>query len=136
MNLSAGRLGEIDLALGFHAYVGSALGPGGLKARIGRHFDPTRPVHWHIDYLKHATRIVEVWYVVDPARREHAWAKALATLPNASIPMQGFGSSDCNCPAHLFSFPTAPKLATFKRVIARTHGAGKGPVHVLRPTPT
>lgn len=133
-NLSAERPGRIDPRLGFHAYVGSALGPGGLRSRIARHLDPTRPIHWHIDPLKRVSRIVEVWYAVDPIRREHAWARALASLSDATIPMMGFGSSDCNCPAHLFHFPTAPRLATFKRAIARTRGAGNGLLRVFRPT--
>jgi Uri superfamily endonuclease len=106
-------------------YVGSALGPGGLAARIGRHLDSARPLRWHLDYLKRATRIVEIWCVANPLRREHAWANALGSLPNAAIPMPGCGSSDCDCPAHLFAFPTAPKLATFARALARTRGAGK-----------
>jgi Uri superfamily endonuclease len=123
--VAVGQLGTLDLRAGFYVYVGSALGPGGLQARINRHFDPSRPIHWHIDCLKRVTRIVEVWYLADPIRREHSWAKALANLPSASIPMPGFGSSDCDCPAHLFAFPTAPKLATFARALARTRGAGK-----------
>jgi Uri superfamily endonuclease len=129
-----GKLGRIHLRPGYYAYVGSALGPGGLHARIARHLDPTRPIHWHIDSLKRATRVVEVWYVVDPVRREHAWARAIGDMRNASIPMPGFGSSDCTCPAHLFYFPTQPKLANFKRALARTRGAGTNPIRTVRPT--
>lgn len=132
--LAVGRLGCLRLDTGFLAYVGSALGPGGLRARIARHLDPARSMHWHIDYLKRATRTVEVWYVVDPIRREHAWARALAGLPHASIPMQGFGSSDCNCAAHLVHFPAAPERAAFRDALDRTRGAGKGPVRVFHPT--
>jgi Uri superfamily endonuclease len=120
-----GRLGSIGLRTGFYAYVGSALGPGGLRARVGRHLCPTRAVRWHIDYLKHATRIVEIWYLDDRVRREHAWAKALGRFPGASIPMPGFGSSDCSCPAHFFYLWTAPRLATFARTLGRTRGAGR-----------
>jgi Uri superfamily endonuclease len=117
--VTVGRLGRFDLSPGVYVYVGSALGPGGLQARIRRHLDPARPLHWHIDYLKRATRIVEIWSLADPVRREHAWALALGTLPNASIPMPGFGASDCDCPAHLFHFPTAPKFAAFARALRR-----------------
>lgn len=130
-----GKLGWIAIRPGYYAYVGSALGPGGLQARIARHLDPSRPIHWHIDYLKRATRAVEVWYVVDPVRREHAWATALASLRNASTPVPGFGSSDCSCLAHLFHFPTKPMLANFKRALARTREAGKNPIHTFRPRP-
>lgn len=134
--VSVGRRRRLDLPRGVYAYVGSALGPGGLGARVGRHLDPARPIHWHIDYLKRATRIVEVWYAVGPVRREHAWAKVLANLPDASIRLPGFGSSDCRCPAHLFHFATAPTVATFRRALVGTPGAGAGPVRVLCPPGT
>jgi Uri superfamily endonuclease len=49
--LSVGRLGEFDLVPGFYAYVGSAFGLGGLRARIGHHPESTAEPHWHIDYL-------------------------------------------------------------------------------------
>jgi Uri superfamily endonuclease len=122
--LPVGRLGSIGLRPGFYVYVGSALGPGGLAARIGRHLDSARPLRWHLDYLKRATRIAEIWCVADPVRREHAWANALGSLPDAAIPMRGFGASDCDCPAHLVYFPAAPKMAAFARALARTRGAG------------
>lgn len=131
--VAVGRLGRIDLRGGFYVYVGSALGPGGLQARTGRHLDAGRPVHWHIDYLKHATRIVEIWYVADSVRREHAWARVIGDLSNATIPMPGFGASDCRCAAHLFHFPTRPRLATFARALGRARGAGAGPYRVFRP---
>jgi Uri superfamily endonuclease len=35
--ISVGKLGILDVRPGFYVYVGSALGPGGLAARIGRH---------------------------------------------------------------------------------------------------
>jgi len=131
--VEVGQLGPIDLRRGSYVYVGSALGPGGLHARIGRHLDPGRPVHWHFDYLKHAMRIVEIWYVADPMRREHSWARTLGDLSNATIPMPGFGASDCRCASHLFHFPTAPRLARFARALGRTRGAGAGPYRVFRP---
>jgi Uri superfamily endonuclease len=129
--LAVGRLGCTDFHPGFFAYVGSALGPGGLRGRVGRHLGPTRTVHWHIDYLKRAARIVEVWHVLDPVRREHAWAEAFGRLAGASIPMPGFGSSDCDCPAHLFHFPTRPRLTTFARALRQ--GSGRSGQSIRRP---
>ena len=124
--VAVGRLGSIDLRRGFYVYVGSALGQGGVRARVGRHLVPSRAVHWHIDYLKRAAHILEVWYLLDPIRREHAWAEALGGLAGASIAMPGFGASDCRCAAHLFHFPSAPRLATFARALRRTHEGGAG----------
>lgn len=124
--LAVGPSGSIDLCVGFYVYVGSALGPGGLRARVGRHLGPTRAVHWHIDYLKRAAHIVEVWYVLDPVRREHTWAEVLGGLAGASIPMPRFGASDCRCAAHLFHFPTVPRRAAFARALRRADGGQAG----------
>jgi Uri superfamily endonuclease len=102
--IAAGRLGELQVRPGFYAYIGSAFGPGGLRARISRHLRQTSVQHWHIDYLKQAAIIQEAWFSYDPVRKEHAWAQAFQILPDAAIPLLGFGSSDCRCAAHLFYF--------------------------------
>jgi len=49
--LEIGRLGTFAIVPGFYAYVGSAFGSGGLRARIGHHLESTTAPHWHIDYL-------------------------------------------------------------------------------------
>ncbi|HSD40720.1 MAG TPA: GIY-YIG nuclease family protein [Burkholderiales bacterium] len=133
--LAVGRLGSIHLRSGVYVYVGSALGPGGLQARVGRHLDHTRAAHWNIDYLKRAADIVEVWYVLDSVRREHVWAEALGGLAGASIPMPGFGASDCRCTAHLFYFPSAPRLTAFARALRQVDVAGGGGGQSLRRLP-
>jgi len=98
-----GRLGVLQLRPGWYVYVGSAFGPGGLRARIGHHLRVARRPHWHVDYLRRRTRLVAVWYVCG-ARCEHEWAQRLGAVPGAAMPLAGFGSSDCHCPAHLFQF--------------------------------
>ena len=47
-----GRLGTMRLLPGYYLYVGSAYGPGGLRARIGHHCHPADRLHWHVDYLR------------------------------------------------------------------------------------
>ena len=49
--IDIGSLGRFDILPGFYAYVGSAFGAGGLRARIGHHLESTAWPHWHIDYL-------------------------------------------------------------------------------------
>lgn len=117
--LRVGRLGRIDFAPGAYLYVGSARGPGGLRARVGRHVrrDPAQPRHWHVDYLKRAAEIVDVWYAPRVERTEHDWAAALAALPGATIPIPRFGASDCKCAAHLVRFRAAPRLAAVMRAL-------------------
>jgi Uri superfamily endonuclease len=55
----------LEFAPGFYAYTGSAFGPGGLRARIGRHLSSTPVIHWHIDYLQQKTAVVEVWFTYE-----------------------------------------------------------------------
>lgn len=99
--IQIGRLGELNVQPGYYLYVGSAFGPGGLAARVGRHLRKEKKLRWHIDYLRIACEVAEVWWTCDPVRRECEWASKLRELPGAVIPMPGFGSSDCECVAHL-----------------------------------
>jgi Uri superfamily endonuclease len=115
VRLTVGRLGRFDFPAGCYAYVGSAHGPGGLAARIGHHLRPAPRPHWHIDYLRAAAPVSEVWWCAGPAEREHAWAQALLAWPGAAVSAPRFGASDCRCPAHLAHFVAAPDCATFAR---------------------
>ena len=122
--IRVGKLGGLPLQPGFYVYVGSAHGPGGLRARLAHHLEPTDLPHWHIDYLRTHANPEEVWYCYDRIPWEHQWAKCLGTLPGASVPLVGFGSSDCTCESHLFFFGSRPSRAAFARrlgAIDRTH---------------
>jgi Uri superfamily endonuclease len=118
--ITVGKLGTLQLKPGFHIYVGSAFGPGGLKARIAHHCKrPSRP-HWHLDYLGGRLDLVEVWYTFDPVRREHQWAKTISTTRGVSVPLTGFGSSDCDCLSHLLFRNTEPSIHAFRRRVNST----------------
>lgn len=108
--IPVGRLGSIDFPAGWYAYVGSARGPGGLAARVGRHLRPDKALHWHIDYLSACADPVAVWHHCHTEARECQWMDALLALPGACTPARGFGSSDCRCRAHL-SHHSAPPCA-------------------------
>ncbi len=114
-SIQVGKLGEFRLHPGYFVYVGSAFGPGGLRARIAHHRRTTTRPHWHIDYLRRVLPLQDVWYSFDPQRREHHWAKTMGERPEGSIPFPGFGASDCACLTHLFFFKTKPSLAAFRR---------------------
>jgi Uri superfamily endonuclease len=112
LTLRVGSLGEATVTPGDWVYVGSALGPGGLRARVAHHARIARRPHWHIDYLRRHAVLTMVWHSVDLLRREHQWARLFQDLGGvAALPR--FGSSDCQCPAHLFHFPHRPDGATF-----------------------
>lgn len=110
-SLQIGNWGKLSLRPGFYLYVGSALGPGGVRARVLRHLRTRIPKHWHIDHLLSALSLIEVWTCYSPKRLEHFWARSLFQGQGISqIP--GFGSSDCSCPTHLFYTKKKPDCSS------------------------
>jgi len=116
--LPVGRLGSFDFPKGFYLYVGSALGSGGLAARLAYHQrSPQARPHWHIDYLRAHARLREAWTVESPTRLECVWCRALAANPAVHIPVPRFGATDRGCPGHLFYLPRAPHPSLLTSVI-------------------
>jgi len=113
--ITIGRLGALAVQPGFYVYVGSAMGPGGLAARVGRHCRCEKRLRWHVDYLRSVARLDEVWYATGKARRECRWARVLARMPGASMPLARFGASDCRCRAHLLFFTAQPSFVAFQQ---------------------
>lgn len=111
--LSIGRLGAFDFPAGWYTYVGSAFGPGGLSGRLRHHCSPVRKPHWHIDYLRQAAAVPEIWHSAGAARCEHEWAGLLRLMPGAAVPAARFGASDCRCESHLLHFPQRPAFEAF-----------------------
>jgi Uri superfamily endonuclease len=105
--LAVGRLGRFDFPAGLYAYVGSAQGSGGLRARVGRHLRADKRAHWHVDALTAHAAIVAVWAVESAERLECAWARILRGMDGVEEPAGGFGASDCACRTHLFRLDTA-----------------------------
>jgi Uri superfamily endonuclease len=106
--IQIGRLGTMQLQRGYYVYLGSALGPGGLRARLAHHLKVSLRPHWHIDYLRAHTRLHSVWLIYGRRRREHEWARAMQKMKDAMIPFPRFGASDCTCPSHLYFFKRRP----------------------------
>jgi len=50
LEIIVGKLGVLSVQAGYYVYVGSALGPGGLAARVGRHCRREKALRWHVDY--------------------------------------------------------------------------------------
>jgi Uri superfamily endonuclease len=92
--IEIGRLGRFDIIPGYYAYLGSAFGSGGLRARLGHHLESTADPHWHIDYLLQVAQPVEIWHTTVDQELEHHWAELLAQSPQFRIPIARFGSSD------------------------------------------
>lgn len=128
-----GALGRIELAEGRHAYAGSALGPGGVRARLARHVGRRGRRHWHVDHLRGATRPVEAWWVHDGRRLECRWAAAVAGLPGCGRPAAGFGASDCGCPGHLVRLPAEIGRSRVAEVLAGASPDGLRPARAPAP---
>ena len=117
--LRIGSHGLLEIKPGFYLYVGSAFGPGGVAARVGRHCRDDKKLRWHIDYLRQAVTVEEAWYSHSTKRLEHDWAHALSQLDGMET-IPGFGSSDRPCPSHLFFNASWPE----PRLLAVTTGCG------------
>ncbi len=114
--IRVGKLGKVRLQPGYYVYVGSALGPGGLRARIAHHLRRAEHPHWHIDYIREHVRLEQLWYSNGLVRLEHRWAQALIAAPGASAPFSRFGASDCNCTSHLYFFISRPARSRLGRL--------------------
>ncbi len=116
-HLPVGSLGTFDIIPGFYAYVGSAFGAGGLRARIGHHLASAAEPHWHIDYLLRVASPVEVWFTTAGRKLEHHWAELLEAAPRFRVPIPRFGSSDYHRSrlSHLFYSKHRPSFRWFQQ---------------------
>ena len=115
--VSIGGLNAVDFSAGYYIYIGSAFGPGGLQARLGRHITRDKPSRWHIDYLRRFAELVEIWYTWHTEKEECLWAEVIRQTRRARIPCPGFGASDCRGNTHLFHFQRKPGISTFRRKV-------------------
>ena len=109
LEIKIGSLGPRVFKPGFYLYTGSGLGSGplGLRGRVERHLGlrGRRRAFWHIDYflMSPGAMVKAVVAARTEERKECEVNKALLEGLRASVPIRGFGSSDCpsGCPAHL-----------------------------------
>lgn len=128
-----GKLGRLQLRAGFYVYVGSAFGPGGLKARIAHHMKISEKPHWHMDYLRPALVLKEIWFTYDSRHREHQWADTLARIDGGTMPLSGFGASDCRCESHLYWIRPKPSVRQFRdKLSANLNRHGRIFIHKLK----
>ncbi len=109
-SLGIPRFAGTGLEPGTYVYAGSARGPGGIRARVGRHLRSEKAVRWHIDHLTTGRR--SIWANVHPDADECSLVARLLAGGAFETPLPGFGSSDCrSCTAHLlrFSAPVNPR---------------------------
>ncbi|WP_035100969.1 GIY-YIG nuclease family protein [Aneurinibacillus terranovensis] len=100
--ITVGKLGEYVFPKGSYVYVGSA--KKNIRSRVERHMRMDKNCHWHFDYFRPCGQIVRVLTYAGE-EGECGLFERLRSQVNGSIPVRGFGSSDCRCPAHLFYVP-------------------------------
>lgn len=114
VRVDVGALGECAFPAGAYAYVGSAHGSNGL-GRVARHCRVASGDHdvrhWHVDYLGGHPKSTLAAVVASPnvdseCRVARRLRSSNASLPEGdrrslSAPVPRFGSSDCDCVAHL-----------------------------------
>ncbi|MEO0095462.1 MAG: GIY-YIG nuclease family protein [candidate division WOR-3 bacterium] len=83
---------------GYYVYLGSA--HKNILQRIKRHLSNYKKKFWHIDYLLmgQGVKVKEVWV----GSRKNECEMALCFIENRFQYAKKFGSSDCECPSHLF----------------------------------
>ena len=102
-SIRVGSLGTCEFSPGIYVYVGSA--QKGIETRVMRHGSRKKKMRWHIDYLMTHAEILSVIAVPCSSKEvECSIAKAMCASEGATVPVKGFGSSDCGCEAHLIYF--------------------------------
>jgi Uri superfamily endonuclease len=108
--LQIGKLGMFLFPAGIYVYLGSALGKTStnLEHRLKRHCSSIKKLFWHIDYLLNAyqTKILSILCASTSDRKECELVKTIRELKDFTVPIYGFGSSDCTekCGAHLIYY--------------------------------
>ena len=109
VTLSVGALGDLTFQEGWHIYVGSALGSGGLK-RFYRHISLAhmhdKKPKWHIDYLL-TNPGFSISYAIFAVTQGQFECRLARSLSKSGVP--GFGCSDCSCLSHLLFLQHDPK---------------------------
>lgn len=126
--LQVGRLGKFEFSPGEYVYLGSALGPGGLQARLNRHLHGIGHLHWHIDWLRNKAVATGYYFITSDKRFECAWSQVLIDHPFARVPVLGFGASDCRdienpCPAHLVWLLSGDHQMKILEVLSQVSGS-------------
>lgn len=99
-DLAITTLPATHMRTGFYIYCGSARGPGGIKARLKRHFAKDKRRHWHVDHLTLAASKIGALAIADGD--ECDLVDQLRKSRKFSTPVSGFGASDCRtCQSHL-----------------------------------
>lgn len=96
VSVTVGKFGTFDFPAGRYVYTGSA--KRNLEARLRRHQAKEKKLKWHIDYL-----LTSPGVHMSEIKRSEEGECALNQATGGTIPVPGFGASDCRsgCGSHL-----------------------------------
>jgi Uri superfamily endonuclease len=126
--IRVGKLGKAVFPAGTYFYTGSAMK--GLRARLRRHCNRKKKIHWHIDYLLALpeARIRKIILYPAAPGQECRQNKKIVATPGAAVILKNFGASDCKsgCGSHLLYFakPLCPKFSGGRVVLPEVIKAG------------
>ena len=119
--IKIGALGEIEFLKGYYWYIGSAMGNKGsttLENRVKRHvsISKDKKIFWHIDYLltNNNCIITRLYLIPSLKRLECIIANEVSQISDQFI--KNFGSSDCDCPSHLYYFQNLIDLSQILKI--------------------
>lgn len=121
--ITIGKLGTFCFLPGHYVYVGSA--KRSICARVERHLKKEKKLRWHFDYFRPFVQVEKV--MTFPGETgECGLFHHLLSEKKGTIPVKGFGSSDCKCEAHLFYY----RLDTFTPMIPPNAEIRKLPIRL------
>lgn len=132
--IRVGALGEFDFEAGWYFYTGSARR--NLAQRVARHLSMGKRIRWHVDYLTShpASGVVDTLLLRGTTRTECEVNQAIGRGLAGSVPVPGFGSSDClsGCPAHLWYSVSPARLTDLDLSGGKRAGLGGRPMDTSR----
>jgi Uri superfamily endonuclease len=107
------RQGSVTISAvqgGYYYYLGARWGrvacvPGSPTIKSRPHYRTGT-----CDYLRACARFHSVSINYDRRRHEHEGARTMQKATVVTIPLAGFGASDCSCPSHLYFSKRCPHL--------------------------
>jgi Uri superfamily endonuclease len=121
-SLRIGRLGSFYFEPAVYVYTGSALGAGGIDARLKHHWQVAANPRWHVDFLQPEMLLLGGCCAGGNSRLECVWNQYLVSIPGTYTPVPGFGSSDCTsgCISHLTGYQAGFSIMDLTNLLQRS----------------
>ena len=129
-----GTLGYAIVKKGYYLYTGSALGRGAvsLEGRLRRHWQISKKIRWHVDYLTSNRNCAVTAAVCLKSRRhmECLISRAIAERLKVRPVLLHAGSSDCGCEAHLVKIESSIAEKEVLSALSKVYGMFGEPIRM------